>query len=241
MGFPGGKGGLFRQLINLIPDHRVYIETHLGSGAVLRNKRPAQLSYGVERDALTLADWQPDAVPGLNLVHDDATAFLRRYHFAGDEFIYVDPPYVKSARRRPRVYRHELDDQAHVELLDVLEQVNAKVMISGYANPVYDARLAHWHRKEFIVGGHGLAHREVVWLNYAPPEVPFDNRYAGDTFRERQRIKRKQERLRGRIEAMPAVERDMLHRWLNDTFGEPTSPTACEHQLLRVDGARSNS
>lgn len=114
MGFPGGKGGLFRQLINLIPDHRVYIETHLGSGAVLRNKRPAQLSYGVERDALTLADWQPDAVPGLNLVNDDATAFLRSYHFAGDEFIYVDPPYVKSARRRPRVYRHELDDQVRI-------------------------------------------------------------------------------------------------------------------------------
>lgn len=228
MGFPGGKGGLFRQLINLIPDHRVYIETHLGSGAVLRNKRPAQMSYGVERDAHTLADWQPDAAPGLNLVHDDATAFLRRYSFVGDEFVYADPPYVKSVRRRPRVYRHELDDQAHIELLQVLENVNAKVMISGYGNPIYDERLAHWTRKEFLVGGHGLTHREVVWLNYEPPEVPFDNRYVGDTFRERQRIKRKQERLRSRIESMPVVERDMLRRWLNDTFGTGDSAPSCE-------------
>jgi len=241
MGFPGGKGGLFRQLINLIPDHRVYIETHLGSGAVLRNKRPAQVSYGVERDELTLADWPLDAVPGLNLVHDDATEFLRRYRFAGDEFVYVDPPYVRSSRRRPRVYRHELDDQAHIDLLSVLERVNAKVMISGYANPVYDERLAHWHRKEFTVGGHGLTHREVVWLNYTPPEVPFDNRYAGDTFRERQRIKRKQERLRGRIEAMPAVERDMLHRWLNDTFGNPAPCSGHELHPFRVEVPGLNS
>ncbi|KHE92566.1 MAG: hypothetical protein SCABRO_01681, partial [Candidatus Scalindua brodae] len=39
MNYPGGKGGVFQKLINLMPPHDVYIETHLGGGAVIRNKR----------------------------------------------------------------------------------------------------------------------------------------------------------------------------------------------------------
>jgi DNA adenine methylase len=214
MAYPGGKGGLFRRLINLIPPHRVYIETHLGGGAVLRNKRPAEQSIGIELDAQVLAAWSMEEVPGLRLVHGDATEFLRQYDFCGDEFVYVDPPYVRTARRRPQIYRCELDDDAHEELLTVVDRIPAKVMVSGYANPLYQRRLPHWHRVEFAAGSHGLRHSEVVWLNYEPPDIPFDTRYAGDTFRERQRIKRKQERLRRRIQTMAPIERDLLYHWI---------------------------
>lgn len=30
MNYHGGKGGVFQKLINLMPPHEVYIETHLG-------------------------------------------------------------------------------------------------------------------------------------------------------------------------------------------------------------------
>ena len=30
MNYPGGKGGVYQRLINLMPPHEVYIETHLG-------------------------------------------------------------------------------------------------------------------------------------------------------------------------------------------------------------------
>ena len=48
--YPGGKGGVFQRLINLMPSHEVYIETHLGGGAIMRNKRPALRNIGIEID-----------------------------------------------------------------------------------------------------------------------------------------------------------------------------------------------
>ena len=49
MHYQGGKGGVFQKLINRMPPHEVYIETHLGGGAVMRNKRPAGSNIGIER------------------------------------------------------------------------------------------------------------------------------------------------------------------------------------------------
>ena len=43
MNYPGGKGGVYQRLINLMPPHDVYIETHLGGEAIIRNKKPAKI------------------------------------------------------------------------------------------------------------------------------------------------------------------------------------------------------
>ncbi len=50
MTYPGGKNGpgVYQTLINQIPPHDTYIETHLGGGAVLRHKRPAALNIGID-------------------------------------------------------------------------------------------------------------------------------------------------------------------------------------------------
>ena len=219
MSYPGGKGGLFRQLINLIPAHSTYIESHLGNGAVLRHKTPVARSLGLEVDDTVIERWADASIPGFELIQQDATSFLRSFPFTGNEFVYADPPYVPASRRRTRVYRHELDEQAHGELLDVLDAIPAKVMLSGYGSPLYDQRLAHWNRIEFDVGSHGLRHREVVWLNYESPAVPCDLRFIGSTFRERQRIRRKQERMQAKIRELPASERALLMQWLAATYG----------------------
>lgn len=57
--YPGGKGenGVFQRLINLMPPHEVYIETHLGGGAVMRNKRPARRNIGIEIDPEVIKLW----------------------------------------------------------------------------------------------------------------------------------------------------------------------------------------
>jgi len=50
--YPGGKngGGAYQTLINLMPPHSVYVEPFLGSGAVMRMKRPARLNIGLDLD-----------------------------------------------------------------------------------------------------------------------------------------------------------------------------------------------
>jgi len=51
MNYPGGKGGVYHKLINLMPPHEIYIETHLGGGAIMRNKYPAKRNIGIEIDS----------------------------------------------------------------------------------------------------------------------------------------------------------------------------------------------
>lgn len=86
MVYPGGKegGGLAKWQINEIPPHRVYLSPFLGYDAVLRLKRPAELSIGCELDAATIALWRdsPAGVaewPGLEIWQCDGVAFLEYY------------------------------------------------------------------------------------------------------------------------------------------------------------------
>ena len=231
MTYRGGKGSLFRQLINLIPHHEIYIEPYLGMGAVMRNKRPALRSIGVEIDPQVANQWTGDEVENLSIVNGDALHFLRTFQWTGREFLYIDPPYLPSTRRAERVYRFDCDNTHHYDLLSLLASLPVPVMLSGYASPVYDEALEGWNRLEFRAGSHGSARTEVVWLNYEPPEVPFDTRFAGDSFRDRQRIQRKQQRLRQKIMDLPSVERHLLLGWLAEAFPAHTHPHPHPHHV----------
>ena len=122
MRYPGGKGGagVYQTIINNIPPHDTYIETHLGGGNILERKRPAARSVGIDVDPEVIEVWRQLDVPGLELHHGDAVAWLESHQFTGSEFVYADPPYVMDSRRGGKLYRHEYDDADHVRLLDVL-------------------------------------------------------------------------------------------------------------------------
>ncbi len=47
----------------MIPPHRVYVEMFLGSGAVLRRKRPAEMSYAYELDRATIKEFAEHLPP----------------------------------------------------------------------------------------------------------------------------------------------------------------------------------
>jgi len=57
MNYPGEKGGVFHKLINLMPPHEVYIETHLGGGAIMRSKRRTMRNIGIEIDSDVIDLW----------------------------------------------------------------------------------------------------------------------------------------------------------------------------------------
>ena len=92
MRYPGGKGRCYQKIVSMMPRHRVYIETHLGGGAVLLHKRAAQRSIGIDSDPVALAAWRDIDYPALELRVADAAAYLRAYPFVGDELVYSDPP-----------------------------------------------------------------------------------------------------------------------------------------------------
>jgi site-specific DNA-adenine methylase len=210
--YPGGKGasGVYQRLINQIPPHRVYIETHLGGGAIMRYKRPAEVNIGIDLDPKVLESWR--GFSGIRLICEDAASFLRRYSFQGDEFVYVDPPYLISARRSNRkLYRYEYTAEQHEELLETLVSLPCRVMISGYWSEFYESRLGAWRNFSFRVRTRsGAFVDEWVWMNYPEPEALHDYRYLGNNFRERERIKRIVLRWKRRLEQMPRLERQAV-------------------------------
>jgi DNA adenine methylase len=227
--YPGGKGKCSQHIINVFPPHTIYIETHLGGGAVLRNKRAARQSIGIDKDEQVISFWRNNYPDLAEYVHADAIEFLRSYPFKGSELIYCDPPYLSSTRKRSRVYRHDLTEADHGALLDALVQLPCLVAISGYASTLYQSRLQGWRSIRFSAKAHDSVREEWLWANYRIPEELHDMQYFGANYRERQNFKRRMERLRRRIERLTRPEQHELVRWLSTQLRQGEVTNAAVH------------
>jgi len=93
-----------------------------------------------------------------------AIKLIERYKLP-DVLIYADPPYVHETRSGD-IYRHEMTDQDHMDLLDALDAHPGPVLLSGYANKLYEERLRHWHREtRKSLAQRGKVAEEVLWIN----------------------------------------------------------------------------
>ncbi|MFC7050660.1 DNA adenine methylase [Emcibacter nanhaiensis] len=218
MAYPGGKNGsgVYQKIINNIPPHRVYIETHLGGGAIMRLKRPADVSYGIDIDKAVCASWR--AGHGETVLNGDAVTWLRSYDFCGDEFIYADPPYLMETRRSGPLYNHEYTREQHIELLEALKALPCAVAVSGYYSDLYSELLDGWRHITFeaMTRGGSMA-TEYLWMNYPEPLELHDYQYLGENFTDRQRIKRKRERWQNKFENLPLMEKQVIMRALQDS------------------------
>ncbi|URD45503.1 DNA adenine methylase (plasmid) [Pseudomonas sp. BYT-5] len=219
MKYPGGKGKCYQRLINLMPPHHTYIESHLGGGAVMRHKKAAARSIGLDLDPIVINRWRNEFPEVCELHQTDAVAFLQTYEFQGDELLYVDPPYVPETRRRVKVYRCDYAHDDHLQLLRLLMTLPCKVMLSGYDCELYNAELDDWRKVSFPAKTHVDVREECVWMNFEPQSRLHDARYMGDTFRDRQTIQRRQARLRSRIDRMDPTERHDLLQWMQENYG----------------------
>ena len=112
--------------------------------------------------------------------NDEALAVISRWDAATTVF-YCDPPY-HPLTRADGGYVHEMDHQAHQELVDVLLGIQGMAALSGYQNDCYEAlEDAGWQRQDFdAVCGAGRtrqpradgkevdpARMESIWINLA--------------------------------------------------------------------------
>jgi DNA adenine methylase len=85
---------------------------------------------------------------------------------------YCDPPYHHDTRTAKDVYEHEMTERDHRELLEVLLSRKGKVILSGYANQLYDSTLAGWQRYTIDVPNNAASSKEkrrmteVLWCNF---------------------------------------------------------------------------
>jgi DNA adenine methylase len=77
--YPGSKGCAYQRTISLMPQHATYMETHMGGGSVLRYKRPARRSIGIDTDLGVVERWRSAGLAGLQVVHGSAATFESFY------------------------------------------------------------------------------------------------------------------------------------------------------------------
>ncbi len=106
----------------------------------------------------------------------DARDLIAKYSDDPSAVIYMDPPYVASARHRMGAYRCDVpDDEFHEVLSSIVEGARAHVLISGYPSPLYSRLFGHWHKKTINVtsttnvttatSGSRVEAVEVLWSN----------------------------------------------------------------------------
>ena len=113
------------------------------------------------------------AIQMLPLIHErfmrvqienaDFRNVLKRYD-TPDTLFYCDPPYVPDTRRNGS-YRHELTLDDHRELVEILLSLKGKVLLSGYAHPVYvPLEEAGWERLDFETACHAVARTRATGI-----------------------------------------------------------------------------
>lgn len=212
MSYPGGKGasGVVQKIINQQPPHRWYIEPFLGAGAVMRAKRPAEFQTGIDLDCACVAHFEGRCD---RLLVTDGISFLECHQasFAGDTLIYCDPPYPHETRSHKRIYyRYELTDLEHQRFLRIAKTLPCMVQISSYRSDLYVDQLRDWRCITFDAMTRGGRRTEYLWMNYPEPSELHDYRFAGEDYRQRERIRRKVTRWTNRLAKLPEIERRAL-------------------------------
>ena len=105
----------------------------------------------------------------VQIEHMDALQLIRRYN-SPDDLMYIDPPYVRSTRKSGRLYAHEMSDDEHRELLDIVTKSRSKIIISGYECEMYNTALAGWRKDSTLCQTTSTAlATETIWMNYNAP------------------------------------------------------------------------
>jgi DNA adenine methylase len=105
------------------------------------------------------------------ILNDDALKVIRKQDGEKTLF-YLDPPYVHETRVDTQAYACEMNQSAHLELLQTIRQCQGRVMLSGYPNELYNRELRDWERHDRQIDnkvGRGDTKRimtESLWCNF---------------------------------------------------------------------------
>ena len=117
---------------------------------------------GLPEIAQRLQRVQIENAPGLEVI--------QRYDTARTLF-YLDPPYVHNSRGDTVAYGHEMSDDDHRELANLLHRIEGRAVLSGYRCPLYDELFAEWRRvdaPERICNSSKGIRTESLWMNFDP-------------------------------------------------------------------------
>lgn len=95
----------------------------------------------------------------------DALTLIERYNNE-NTLIYLDPPYLQNLRKK-NMYKCEMSDEQHIEMLRLIKKSKSKIILSGYDNDLYNSELSDWTTAEKETTAQmGLHRTEKIWMNF---------------------------------------------------------------------------
>lgn len=114
-----------------------------------------------------------ERLKGVQIENLPANELLKRYD-TEDVFVYCDPPYLHSTRKG-YLYKHEMSNQEHIELLNILKEHPGRILLSGYDNELYNEILQGWKKVHKATTAEcGLKRIETLWMNYECGQIELD-------------------------------------------------------------------
>jgi len=218
MYYPGNKNipGLIHKIINQIPPCLNFCEPFAGSAAVstfLSLLPGVHLNFFInDIDAVVTARFNyPAGSTVTNLSALDFLSTLNNSAARTDTFIFMDPPYHHSTRyNQTRLYVTEMSHNDHVQFLSSVIDIKSNCMIIHPACKLYDQALHTFRTVQLSVRYHNKTSIENLYMNYPGPEQLLTYVYTGKDCWDRQRIKRKGDRLIQKLSSLPAAERNYI-------------------------------
>lgn len=101
--------------------------------------------------------------------NDDALRIIQQYD-SSETLFFIDPPYLCSTRDSgTKAYKHDLTDDQHAQLLELILSLKGKVILSGYQSDLYEQKLKGWRKltkpTQACGANGGVSREEVLWIN----------------------------------------------------------------------------
>jgi len=151
-------------------------------GRVFVSRREMALITSRWLSGIARLDAVRDRFKRVQIDQKDALEFVQ-YWDSPNTCLYLDPPYIADTRKSGE-YAHEVDDDHHERLVEIILACTGVVVLSGYNHPIYDPLTeAGWRKYEFgVVASTAVSTRksglqgegsalakvpriEVVWVN----------------------------------------------------------------------------
>ena len=225
MYYPGNKNipGLIQKIINQIPPCTYFYELYAGSAAVslvLSLVTGINLHFHIN-DIDPAVTANIDYPAGSTVTTLPAAGILQQLLTVPDpenHFIFLDPPYHHSTRPNSlNLYNFEMSHTDHVQFLSMVLTVKCNCMIIHPRCELYDQELKSFRKVQLSVQYHNKTSIENLYMNYPGPGQLLTYNWAGTDCWDRQRIKRKGDRIVNKLSNLPVLERNYIIDRINNS------------------------
>lgn len=112
-----------------------------------------------------------ERIKNVSILHCDFRKAVKMWNEEGT-LIYLDPPYLPETRTATSAYDFEMSEEDHLDLLNLVKDARAKIIVSGYPSPLYNKFFKGWRMSKKDMANHSAQGKkkarriEVLWMNY---------------------------------------------------------------------------